>query len=165
MKMISLIGQIQRVSTTTVSLRKFRYKEFLDDDELFGAAWEEFFSLVLTLKFEKSVVDALIEHSGKICEFSIENGLVKSVKPIGTISEIAGERDKKPLLAEARAKLKIVLSRMPEDPIEGATLFEMLEVKDHIAQEEADSLISHLLREGIIYEARIGYLAKTPPTR
>jgi polyhydroxyalkanoate synthesis regulator phasin len=152
------------------------YKAPVYDPNFFRRTPEEniifFFGPTLTLKYEKNVADAIIEHVGKICEVTIENGVVKAVKPWKTVEEVLEEFKKKhesleePKLKTIRDKMRVILSVIMDltktgEPVEREKLLNVLEKEYTIERTEAMKLINQLIQEGAISEPKIGFYQKT----
>jgi hypothetical protein len=131
-----------------------------------------FYGPTLSLKCDKNIIDTIIENAGKICEITIEDGVVKAVKPFKTEAEIIEEFKKKYGLEEEpkqmgiRDKMAVILSVLLDltktsNLVDRETLLNVLEKEYAIERTEAMKLINQLIREGAISEPKIGFYQKT----
>lgn len=184
--MVKIIGKVYGVSKNTVNINKFLYNDFIernppyDDFRLPEENIPFFYRGKFSLRFDREIIDHLIENSEKLCEFIIENGVVKSVKPLKTIPELLQEMQPEEaetkeygidLIMEGkpkseRDKFRTVLTTLIE--MEKGTgmasqekLVQRLEHEFEINPKESKRLFRLLIREGTIYEPRKGYLKKT----
>ena len=178
--MVKIIGVVYKITTKIVTFRKLSYEQFMKASPPYNRyrSPEEnigfFYDGEMSLKYSNDVVDDLIGYAGKrFCELEIEKGVVTSIKPFKTESEILEEFKQKYSVEESmgkpdslRDKLRIVLSALAEMEKETMTvqksaLVDRLRIKFDISNEEAERLIGQLRREGTIFEARKGYLKRT----
>lgn len=177
MNNLKIYGSISKITTKTVSFERFNYENLIIKGQTYGWTDEHEVSMSfgpeITVKYDIKIIDELLKYSerNQICEFEIEKGVIKSIKPFKTQQEVVIELQKgrelfEPQRMSLQDKMRILIKVLCDMEIETflvpiKSYLQKLEKEHGLDKKETINLVNHLVKEGTFFIPKAGHIKKT----